>query len=252
MKACWLIVCFTLFWIKVPARTDSLPASALAARLWLAVKQENPHNGWLDQLARLSPERLPSPLYQPNAATAFWLNIYNAFTALSLRENPAAFRKRGLFFRQRIYRVAGRRLSLDDIEHGLLRASRIKWSMGYLRKPFVARWEKTHRLYRIDFRIHFALNCGAASCPPIAFYESARLDQQLQVAQRVYLRREVSYDTARNTVRVPVLLNWFRADFGGKQGILHLLRREGLIPSGPDPRVKWKPYDWTLMPGPFN
>lgn len=252
MKACSLLFIFVFSWIHVPARPDSLPASSLAARIWLAAKQEGPVTEWVEQLAALSPEALPSPLFQPAAATAFWLNLYNAFTVLSLRENPDAYRRRGRFFRQRVFRVAGRRLSLDDIEHGLLRGSRIKWSLGYLRKPVVNRWEKAHRLYHTDYRIHFALNCGAASCPPIAYYESARLDRQLESAQRVYLRREVRYDSARNTVQVPVLLNWFRADFGGRKGILNLLRREGLIPVGTDPRVKWISWDWSPAPGRFN
>ena len=34
----------------------------------------------------------------------------------------------------------------------------------------------------IDFRIHFALNCGAKSCPPIAFYSYDKINDQLDLA----------------------------------------------------------------------
>ena len=53
--------------------------------------------------------------------------------------------------------------------------------------------------------------------------------------------------SAEGTVlKVPRLLRWYRGDFGGRAGILALLRRHGLI--GPDetPRLRYGHYDWTL------
>ena len=79
-------------------------------------------------------------------------------------------------------------MSLDDIEHGILRRSKIKWSEGYFNKLFPSKFEKENRVNKVDYRIHFALNCGARSCPPIAFYDPEKLDKQLDVATMIYLK----------------------------------------------------------------
>ena len=47
-------------------------------------------------------------------------------------------------------------------------------------------------------------------------------------------------------VIVPKLMQWFKADFGGKSGILKLLREKGLIPPDAKPKIKYKAYNWTL------
>jgi hypothetical protein len=106
---------------------------------------------------------------------------------------------------------------LDDIEHGILRRSKVKWSFGYFNKLFPSAFEKKHRVDTLDYRIHFSLNCGAISCPPIAFYKPEQLDKQLEVATKVYLSGEAAYNEADNTVALPALMGWFRGDFGGKK-----------------------------------
>jgi NADP-dependent 3-hydroxy acid dehydrogenase YdfG len=50
--------------------------------------------------------------------------------------------------------VAGVWLSLDDIEHGMLRGSKHPWGMGYLPRPFPSSFERRFRLERADPRIH--------------------------------------------------------------------------------------------------
>lgn len=70
----------------------------------------------------------------------------------------------------------------------------------------------------LDYRIHFALNCGARSCPPIAYYTVDGLDKQLQQAMTGHLKSETDYDSSRNTAHVTAFMGWFRADFGGKRG----------------------------------
>ncbi len=53
-----------------------------------------------------------------------WLNIYNAFVQKLLTDNPGKFKKRNSFFSDQQITLAGRQLSLDDIEHGILRRSK--------------------------------------------------------------------------------------------------------------------------------
>jgi hypothetical protein len=168
-----------------------------------------------------------------------------------LDASPEAFDARNAFFTAPLVAVAGQRLSLDDVEHGLLRGSRPKWGGGYVRNPFPGAFERAFRVRERDHRVHFALNCGAAACPPIAAYEADRIDAQLDLATGSYLGSEVEYDPGAGVVRVPRLLLWFRGDFGGRDGILGLLRDHDCIPAGASPRIRYREYDWSLRTGTF-
>ena len=105
---------------------------------------------------------------------------------------------------------------------------------------------------KLDYRIHFALNCGAKSCPPIAFYKPEQIDKQLDLAARTYLKNEVQFNGNNLTVEVPAILNWFRGDFGSKKGIIRLLRQQRIVPDSVKPRLIWKKYDWTLLQNAFE
>jgi hypothetical protein len=199
----------------------------------------------LEVLARFSEDQLQTGLMQDADRTAFWLNVYNAVVQLALKADSSAYASRGRFFRTKRVVVAGKMLSLDDIEHGLLRRSKIKWSGGYLQR-WAGRFERKFRVDQLDWRIHFALNCGAASCPPILAYVPAELDAQLNLATQLYLSSEVQYDVAQNEVQLPRIFHWFRADFEGKRGIRNLLAERQLIPTGSTPKIAFKPYHWEL------
>jgi hypothetical protein len=178
--------------------------------------------------------------------TAFWLNVYNGAVRARLLADPSRYRRRWWFFASTAVVVAGRRLSPNAIEHGILRRSAFLAGLGYLRNPLPGRFERLLRVEQPDPRIHFALNCGARSCPPLAAWDPATLDADLERATAAYVRSESARSPDGREVRVPRLLHWYRGDFGGRAGILALLRRHGVI--GPDeaPRLRFADYDWTL------
>jgi hypothetical protein len=119
---------------------------------------------------------------------AFCINIYNALVIHALieglLENETSTFSRMKFFATAAYNIGGQIYSLNDIENGLLRRNRLS-AVPFTSLPFS---QHDHRLQYMltegDPRIHFALNCGSASCPPIAEYSSdvAELEQQLQMA----------------------------------------------------------------------
>ena len=200
----------------------------------------------LDSLAIVSPQVLVDELQTEDEKLAFWLNVYNAYIQIKLKENSGQYVKRSQFFSTKSIVIAGQKLSLDAIEHGILRHSKTKLSLGYFTKWFPNTFEKTHRLKAVDYRIHFALNCGAASCPPIAFYKPEIIGKQLDLATKNYLAQEVVFDTTTNTVTVPKLMLWFKADFGGNKGVLKILKEQGLLAPNAKPKIKYKDYNWNL------
>lgn len=226
--------------------TSANPVVALSQTLLYAARTGTHPAAAMAQLGQLTAGSLQRALADDAAKKAFWINLYNAITQVWLQEAPDRYRNRGRFFTARRIRLAGRRFSLDDIEHRILRRSRIKWSFGYLGRPFPARWEKALRVQSLDPRIHFALNCGAHSCPPIAFYTPEKLDAQLDTAAKAYLTGEARWDAPRNRLLLPAIMGWFRGDFNGRPGILLLAKKYGLIPEGARPRIGFKKYDWSL------
>ncbi len=205
-----------------------------------------------DQLNAIKYEDLTKELGDDALKKAFWINIYNGFIQASLKNNAEQYKSRGSFFGKKQIRLAGLLLSLDEIEHGILRRSKIKWSLGYLNKFFPGKMEKGLRVAKLDYRIHFALNCGAKSCPPIAFYNPSTLNTQLDIALLAYLKGESEYNAQDNKVMLPAILGWFRADFGGKKNMLKILKEIKFIPADSSPNIQFKKYDWELYLGNYK
>jgi membrane protein DedA with SNARE-associated domain len=172
---------------------------------------------------------------------AFWINAYNAYTVrLVLDHYPidsirsvgtvpgAAFRKR--FIEMPWYQR--RRLSLDDIEHRILRE----------------RFDEP--------RIHFALVCAARGCPelPGRPFLAPTLDEQLDDAGRAFLRdpKKNRFDPNTRTLHLSPIFQWFREDFerGGTDLPAFVApylpsSTATAIRSG-DVRVEFLGYDWSL------
>lgn len=219
---------------------------ALSQNLLYNVKTGADIRQQIDSLAAVAPLVLVDELQTEDEKLAFWLNVYNAFIQIKLKENSGLYASRSRFFKIKNIVVAGQKLSLDDIEHGILRHSKTKLSLGYFNKWFPGKFEKIHRLNAVDYRIHFALNCGAASCPPIAFYKPEIISKQLDLATKNYLAQEVVFDTTTNTVTVPKLMLWFRGDFGGNKGVINILKAQGLLSANAKTKIKYKDYNWGL------
>ncbi|NJL13513.1 MAG: DUF547 domain-containing protein [Microscillaceae bacterium] len=224
-----------------------LDALALGAGLLRAVRFQEPTQPWQQSLRELSLEDLQGATQTREAKLAFWINVYNAYTQIILAKYPQDYGK-ARFYTQPLASIAGHPLSLDLIEHGILRRSQFKYGLGYITWPWPNRLEKSLRVAKVDARIHFALNCGANSCPPIAFYEPEKLEAQLNLAAQSYLTQTVRYDSSRNYLYLSPLMLWFRGDFGGRKGILDFLQALGLIEPGLRPRFRYLHYDWQPKP----
>jgi hypothetical protein len=224
--------------------TEAMPDTALiklSEKLLYNVKTEAATKEIETVLATADPKHLIEGLNNDEAIKTFWINMYNAwFQILATREK----KKMPEIFTGKLITIAKTKFSLDDIEHGILRRYRWKLSRGYLPKFFPGKLIKQFAVSKIDYRIHFALNCGAKSCPPIAFYTYENINKQLDIATKSFLHSETEFDDAKNQVRVTKIMSWFIADFGGKKGIRKIIK-EKLQKDVEGYSVKFKPYDWA-------
>ncbi|MDQ6813795.1 MAG: DUF547 domain-containing protein [Bacteroidota bacterium] len=216
-------------------------------KLLLQAKTHEPTDSLVKVVEAISQKDLTAQLINDTYKKAFWINLYNAFTQVILSKNPDKYKNRGAFFGDKQIGIAGRTLSLDDIEHGILRHSKVKWSLGHLTKLFPSSFEKKQRVDTVDYRIHFSLNCGAKSCPPIAFYSPDQLNKQLNTATKVYLQGEAEYNEKENIVALPAIMGWFRGDFGGKKKMINLLHQLEIVPKDKTPHITFKTYNWNLF-----
>lgn len=226
--------------------TDAMPDITLlqlSERFLYAVKTEASTTAIETELAALDMQKIKTGLNNDDAIKTFWINMYNAwFQILAGREQltrPDIFTKKAIS-------IAGTSFSLDNIEHDMLRKYRWKFSMGYLPRFFPGKLIKQLAVSKIDYRIHFALNCGAKSCPPIAFYSYDKINQQLDLAGRNFLKSETTLDEEKKVITTSKILSWFKGDFGGKKGIRKILGKEfGKDLSGYS--INFNDYNWDAV-----
>ena len=198
-----------------------------------------PLDAYVARLAATDPANLPDA-----DRLAFWLNAYNAYTLYLVRERyPVGSilgTDTGPFipgvnspFAARFAVIGGRRVSLDDIEHGTIREQ--------FSEP----------------RIHFALVCAAVSCPPLReeAYRGAALDAQLDDQGRRFLQNPFKnqIDLAEGEAVLSKIFDWFEDDFGGSDAAVQRFlapyaateaERAALAAARLD--VKHADYDWSL------
>lgn len=255
----WIIPLQTLFLFFIllftsSPRSEGRPSASepnelvgLSQSFLKGLKEDKELSHIVEQYAKLSIEELAEGLETRTAKLAFWINTYNGFVIYLLTEDPNKFDDRGKFFTDKQIEIAGLPLSLDDIEHGIIRNSRVKLGLGYLKKWFVPSHIKKLRISKREPRIHFALNCGAKSCPPVAIFGEETLEQQLSHITTQYLRSVTAVEG--NTVTTTPLFSWFRGDFNGKKGIRNMLRAYEIVEISDKFDLRFGTYDWTLSIG---
>lgn len=169
---------------------------------------------------------------------AFWINLYNALTVRVVLDHYPVDSIRdidisGVFvdgpWKKALVTVEGKELSLDDIEHGILRP---EW-----RDPL----------------IHYGVNCAAISCPNLSghAYTGAAVRRQLTQAARDYVNSRRGVRVRGGQLEVSSIYVWYATDFGADdmEIIDHLrayaapeLARElvGIA------RIAGDDYDWSL------
>ncbi len=220
--------------------------NALSEEFLQCAKDKKDTRTFREQLSNTTLKALEEGLKTNNQKLAFWVNIYNAYIQVILQKNPELYNDRREFFEKDQIPIAGEMVSFGKIEHGIIRKSQWSLGLGYIRKMFPDKFERRLRVDKMDYRVHFALNCGAKDCPPVAIYTAKGLNEQFKKGTELYLKKTSEYNKETNTVAVTSLFDWFRGDFGSKNGIKKILEEQGIIPTIKGIDISYKNYDWTL------
>jgi hypothetical protein len=187
---------------------------------------------------------------------AFWLNIYNALTidaviSFGIKETVREIPRLG-FFRKAAYIINGHIFSLEDIEHGVLRHNQRhpaypmpQFGQDDPRKAYV--------VSPLEPRVHFAMTCASRSCPPIAFYDGAKIQDQLKKATISFVTGggcDLGED--KNSLVLSEIFKWYTVDFGGESNMKSFISShhedENIkrLLSNPSTPITYSPYNWNL------
>jgi Protein of unknown function, DUF547 len=224
----------------------SLPNKSSTQVNYAAIKKNSKNlDAYLNTLSAVSQSQFDS--WAKPEQLAFLINAYNAWTVKLIVDdygNIESIRDLGSLlkspWKKEFIPLLEKTLSLDDIEHGLIRGS--------------DRYN--------DPRIHFAVNCASVGCPALReeAFISDKLEMQLDEQTRRFLK-----DTSRNrletgTLKVSSIFDWYGADFEkGWQGATKLADFFALyatelqlnpaqvkqLESG-DFSIEFLDYDWSL------
>ncbi len=182
-------------------------------------------------------QQSPSSFSTPGAY-AFWINLYNAKTLDIVADHfPVSSIKKinlgggGLFgsgpWSKKITAIEGSRLSLDDIEHDIIRV-----------------------IFR-DPMSHYALNCASYSCPNLAMeaYTAANLEALMWENAVAYVNHKRGIDADGENLTVSKIYRWYASDFGRTERLKEHWSKfadselQSDIGAG---RISGYVYDWTL------
>lgn len=209
--------------------------------------------------------------------TAFFINLYNALVihGTCVFGAPKTTLERLDFFSKTSYDVAGSTYTCDDIENGILRGNRPGAATlgALLDKPWLSRGpfregdpRRNHVCAPADPRVHFALVCGARSCPPVRVYSSETLDAELEDAAFSFFESELDITLdddgeVQSCAVSKIVGEWYKRDFGADDTarLRYVARyakpgdaRDALIRAldrGDAIALTTRPYDWTLNDG---
>jgi hypothetical protein len=151
--------------------------------------------------------------YPSQEQKAYWINLYNALTVKVVLDHYPVdtirdIKLSGLFkpgpWGKELVAVEGKKLSLDDVEHNILRPV----------------WK--------DNRVHYAVNCASVGCPNLQNRAFTRdnMEQLLEKGAREYTQNTRGVDWKKDKLVVSSIYKWFQEDFGdSKQGVLQHLQK---------------------------
>ena len=176
---------------------------------------------------------------------ALFINAYNAYIVLGIFERVtddgtyeiASIRDIPDVFTRETHLVGGFELSLDNMEHNILRP-----------------------IFK-DPRVHFAVNCASSSCPPLPVraFEAARLDEQLEEVTKATLTNPDYISIEDGSLLVTKIMDWYgddfvNPDFTGSEKTLQIFIaryathevRSFIEKEGEDLTVRFRDYLWDL------
>ncbi len=166
-----------------------------------------------------------NPKSNKNDQLAYWINTYNIHTIKLLADNYPIKSIQNLdggkpWDVKRIM-INGITYSLNQIENDIIRT---KYN---------------------DARIHFAVNCGAKSCPPLhnQAFEPNTIDNQLNILTKKFINNPKFQNINASNGTISKIFEWYSKDFGN---VITFINKYSTVKLKNDAKIQYQTYDWTI------
>ena len=169
-------------------------------------------------------KQIPDNTWSKNAALAYWINAYNAFTLKLIVDNypvkSITNLSGGKPWDVKNIELAGKKYSLNNIENDIIRPT-----------------------YK-DARIHFAVNCAAVSCPPLSntAFTEANINDLLNTRTKNFINSPANTITA-SKIRISKIFDWYKADF---ENVPAFINKYSTIKTITNTGIEFNEYNWNL------
>jgi hypothetical protein len=183
-------------------------------------------SGELDRVAA-GLRKAYNPSMGGNEGLAYYINLYNVHTLKLIIDNYPVASIKGLHggqpWKHKWIDLGGTMYSLDHIEHTVIRPT-----------------------YN-DPRIHFAVNCAAATCPPLlnAAYRAATVDDQLESQTRKFINNKAYNQITSDALKLSKIFKWYGDDFAA-EGVVPFIDRYTDVNISAQASIDYLDYDWAL------
>lgn len=180
----------------------------------------------LDGYLRMLSKNAPTDAWSRKELLAYYINLYNAATVKLIVENYPVKSIKDIsrpWGKDRIA-IADKMISLDQIEHGILRK---------MNEP----------------RIHFALNCASISCPKLLneAFTAGKINEQLELVTKEFINSDKN-DISPSNAKISSLFDWYKKDFkvNGEVDVITFINRYSKVKINPNAKISYMKYDWNL------
>lgn len=186
----------------------------------MLTKEKTAINQVLDQWQKINAQKL-----NEKARLAFYINLYNLTTLKVIADNYPIKSikdiKGGKIWDIGLMVLNGKTYSLNELENQLIR--------GQYKEP----------------RIHFLINCGAKSCPPLhteAFTEN-NIDVLMDKRTRQFINDALSNTITPKQIKISKIFDWYQTDFGNLVSFINRYSKTKVLNNA---KINFMDYDWDL------
>lgn len=233
MKYLFIALLFSVHWVALPNEQpfdhsiwNNLLQKHVDNQGWVNYKGLLKDRNELKKYLNLLSNNPPQSNWSKNEKMAYYINAYNVFTVELIIENYPLKSIKDLRrpWKRKFIPIGDELLSLDDIEHGILRN---------MNEP----------------RIHFAVNCASVSCPKLynKAFTANQLERQLDKLTREFINSSEN-NISENQLQLSKIFQWYEKDYlvNGIRSLAHYVSQYTDVKINPNARVNFLDYNWAL------
>lgn len=207
---------------------DQLLRKYVSSSGWVNYDGFKMNKAKLSQYLEILKNNPPQKSWSKNKEMAYWINMYNAITILAVAEKYPVSSimdlEGGKIWDKKMIVIGGKSLTLNNIEKDML--------LKRFKEP----------------RVHFAVNCGAKSCPPLLnkAWTEDNVQRYYEKQAKAFINNKTENTVSAKSLEISQIFNWYTGDFGGSDKIIPYFQKYSDVSIKNNAKVKFKEYNWKL------